>query len=165
MKILEVKTGIEHEVVIGRLRKPEFKVIKSGGQFTFKWHLYKDLEVYHLSLVSNKMTLGLICLIDHPQSGFESIEIEALEASRGNTGKNKRFDRIAGCLIAFACLQSWRRGYGGFVFLKPKTFLIKRYLDYGFTHFPMRTSDRPEGIMIVEGFASGHLIKTYLDQF
>jgi hypothetical protein len=163
MKIVEVKTRIEHEVEIERLGKQEFKVIATAKQFGFNWRKYSKLEVYKLSLVEDKTILGLMCLIDHPEPGFESIEIEALESSNGNTGKNKNFDRIAGCLIAHACRESLGRGYQGLVFLKPKTYLIKRYQEYGFVHFPFRTVERPEGIMVLEGYASNDLIKRYSD--
>ena len=46
--------------------------------------------------------------------------------------KNKKTGNIAGCLIAFACRESFKKGYGGFVSLMPKTELISYYKNYGF---------------------------------
>ena len=69
-----------------------------------------------------------------------------------------------GCLIAFACREAFKRGYEGWVFLLPKTYLVQHYPSkYGFTHVPIKTSERPEGIMELNTSSSLRLIKKYLD--
>ena len=61
-------------------------------------------------------------LIDYPEE--YRIHLNLIEIQSKNQGKNKKIDRIAGCLIAFACELSFARGYYGFVSLQPKTRLI-----------------------------------------
>ena len=66
-------------------------------------------------------------------------------------------------LIAYACERSFALGHNGMVFLKPKTGLIRHYIEeYGFFHFPLRTPDQPEGIMIIYNETSQMLIDKYL---
>jgi len=55
-------------------------------------------------------------------------EIRLLELSRENRGDFKVYDRLAGCLIAFACKLSFKEGFNGFVSLIPKTVLISHYM-------------------------------------
>jgi hypothetical protein len=70
---------------------------------------------------------------------------------------------VAGCLIAFACRESFKRGYQGWVFLVPKTYLLQHYPEkYGFTHVPIKTWG-PEGFMESNTGNSSKLIKKYLD--
>jgi len=65
-------------------------------------------------------------------------------------GPGKKLDRIAGCLIAFACKESFKRGHDGCIFLIPKTYLINHYQEkYGFHYMPWKTEKRPEGFMIL----------------
>ncbi|MBV7532844.1 hypothetical protein [Chitinophaga sp. sic0106] len=76
---------------------------------------------------------GLTALIDHSEEGFCYIEIKLLESARENIGINKKYRRVAGTLIAFACREAFRKGYYGAVFLVPKTKLIPYYIQkYGF---------------------------------
>lgn len=93
-----------------------------------------------------------------------AIEIELLEVSEENIGSEMKLDFIGGCLIAFACRESFKRGHDGIVFLTPKTQLLKHYpLKYGFHHLPLRTVQRPEGLMILFEDDSRKMIKEYLD--
>jgi hypothetical protein len=60
-------------------------------------------------------------------------EIKLIESARENVGANKKYDRVAGTLLAFACKEAFRNGYFGMVFLIPKTGLITLYINkYGF---------------------------------
>ena len=56
------------------------------------------------------------------------VEIRLLESAKPNVGIEKEYDRIAGCLIAFACRLAFKLGFGGFVSLVPKTELIRHYM-------------------------------------
>ena len=69
-------------------------------------------------------------LIDYPNE--IRIHLNLLESRKDQRGKNKKIGNIAGCLIAYACRESFKRGYGGFVSLLPKTELISYYENYGF---------------------------------
>ena len=102
--------------------------------FKFDWKSENKFEVYQLVLTSTGETLGLISL----NKIFEElrIEIRLIEIQKANIGKNKRYDRIAGILIAYACKSAFDTGFYGFVSLIPKTELIEHYKNkYGFKQF------------------------------
>jgi hypothetical protein len=44
-----------------------------------------------------------------------AVEIRLLESAKSNVGKGKKVDSIAGCLIAWACRLSIKRGYDGWI--------------------------------------------------
>ncbi|MEO6850831.1 MAG: hypothetical protein ABI203_00960, partial [Mucilaginibacter sp.] len=86
-----------------------------------------------------------------------------LEVAIEHVGTDKKLENIGGCLIAFACREAIKRGHEGFVFLIPKTKLVEHYIKhYGFEHFPMKTTGRPEGFLYLEDQASRRLIEKYL---
>ncbi len=55
--------------------------------------------------------------------------MDVLEIAPHNIGRNKRYDYVAGCLIAFACKESFKLGgnYKGFLTFVSKTNLIEWY--------------------------------------
>ena len=131
MFVVEVKTGKKEKVRISQLKSSE--VIKLDS-FDFEWSNETKFEVYKLSLISNEQIMGLLSI----ERVIEElrIEIRLLEISTENIGKSKLYDRIAGILIAFACKESFKNGFYGFVSLIPKTKLIKHYTEkYGFQQF------------------------------
>jgi hypothetical protein len=166
MVLKDTETGELLKAVIERLRTKDFTVIKkSKDRFDkFDWSKYKEQEVYKLRLKTDDIILGLICLRDHKDEETNAIEIELLEVSKENIGSKKKFDYIGGCLIAFACRESFKRGHDGCIFLTPKTYLLKHYTSkYGFHHMPLKTLRRPEGLMILYEDGSRKLIKRYLE--
>jgi len=131
MFVVEVKTGKKEKVRISQLKSSELKKLES---FDFEWSQESKFEVYKLSLISNEQILGLLSI----ERVIEElrIEIRLLEISTENIGKNKLYDHVAGILIAFACKESFKNGFYGFVSLIPKTKLIKHYSEkYGFQQF------------------------------
>ncbi len=126
MHVKDVATGWALEAVIEPMTNKDFKVIKKSKlRFNkFDWDDYRGEEVYKLRLKSDDTILGLMCLIDHADEATNAIEIELLEVGEENIGSEKRLDNIGGCLIAFACRESFKRGHDGFVFLTPKTQLL-----------------------------------------
>jgi hypothetical protein len=166
MELEDTSTAEKFEALIEPLTANDFKVIKKDkSRFDkFDWNVYKSKEVYKLRLAADETILGLMCLIDHPGEGINAIEIELLEVSADNRRGKKKLAHIAGCLIAFACRESFKRGYEGWVFLVPKTYLLQHYpAKYGFTHVPIKTPARPEGIMELNTSNSLKLIKKYLN--
>lgn len=166
MFIKDVSTGEELEAVIEPMTSKDFKAIKkSKDRFNkFDWNECQGEEVCKLRLKNDDVILGLMCLMDHEDEETNAIEIELLEVSEENIGSEKKLDNIGGCLIAFACRESFKRGHDGFVFLTPKTQLLKHYPSkYGFHYMPLRTIKRPEGLMILYEENSRKLIKEYLD--
>ncbi|MGV8136822.1 MAG: hypothetical protein AB2L20_16555 [Mangrovibacterium sp.] len=165
MFLKDTATGKELEAVIEPLTNKDFKIVKrSKDRFDkFDWSEYQGQEVYKLRLENDETILGLMCLTDHTDEATDAIEIELLEVSAENIGSKKKLENIGGCLIAFACRESFKRGHDGFLFLTPKTTLITHYsAKYGFHHFPLKTVQRPEGLMVLYEDGSRKLIKEYL---
>lgn len=131
MFVVEVNTGKKEKVRISQPNSSELQKLKS---FNFNWSKESKFEVYKLSLISNDQILGLLSI----ERVIEElrIEIRLLEISTENIGKNKLYDHVAGILIAFACKESFKNGFYGFVSLIPKTELVKHYITkYGFQQF------------------------------
>jgi hypothetical protein len=167
MKLLETATGKSREAVIETMKSKDFQVIKNSerGFNKFEWSEYKGKEVFKIRLVDDEAILGLMYLIDHEDETTNAIEIALLQVSDENVGRNKKFENIGGCLIAYAARESFKRGHDGFIFLIPKTDLIEHYSSkYGFQHMPLRTLSRPEGLMILYDGGSRRLIQKYLDE-
>jgi len=155
MLLENIETGEDLEAEIELLKEVELLKVKKSKQFLFDWK--KEYEkpglLYKISLVENDELLGLICLIDVPEE--MRIHLELVELRKDQTGKNKTIDKIAGCLIAFACEQSFKKKYGGFVSLLPKTRLINHYtFKYGFSQYGR--------LLAIEGQASRLLLNKYL---
>lgn len=106
--------------------------LKKDG-WNFNWRqLSKEGKVYVLrTLDSHEQIEGVLCL----RIAYEMLVMEALELAPHNIGqKDKRYDYVAGCLIAFACRESFKiKGdYKGFLTFVSKTNLIKWYSEkYG----------------------------------
>lgn len=131
MYVVEVKTGKKEKIRISQLKSSELLKLNS---FDFDWSEETKFEVYKLTLISNEQVLGLLSM-DRVIEELR-IEIRLLEIAPENIGKNKLYDRVAGILIAFACKESFKNGFYGFVSLIPKTKLIKHYKEkYGFQQF------------------------------
>lgn len=65
---------------------------------------------------------------------YEMLFMDVVEVAPHNIGKDKRYDYAAGCLIAFACRESFKmKGpYKGFLSFVSKTALMRWYIDkYG----------------------------------
>lgn len=156
MRIRNTQTGEIKKAKVDSLGKGDNNKIKESDQFEFDWKLEKkkDHDVYKIYLLDQKDgILGLLALKDIKKE--LRIHINLIEISKKNRGKNKKFDRIAGSLIAYACQLSFDKSYDGFVSLTPKTKLIDHYCkNYGFEQF---------GRQLGLGYeASIYLIKKYL---
>lgn len=127
MYIIQVRTGSKRKVLITEAVTEDFKQL-TKKRFSFDWLQYKNLlPVYKLQIQQEKDILGVIALEEWPEE--KRIEIKLLASSVENVGRNKVFERIAGCLIAFACRLALKR-YGALacVSLIPKTNLIDHYV-------------------------------------
>src|SRR3954463_7468593 len=106
MFVLDVKTGERISTSIERVSLSDFKKISRETNFEFNWNGYKNQEVYKL-VINNNEIMGLMCVKDWPDPGYDYLEIELIEVKSDQRGSLKRFDRISGCLIAFAAQQSF----------------------------------------------------------
>jgi len=74
--------------------------------------------------MDNKSVIqGLISISDYK----DHIYIHVIESSPFNRGKRKMYVGVPGNLMAFACKDSWDKGYEGFVSFISKTRLIDHY--------------------------------------
>lgn len=121
---------IEVEIVLASGRLP----LKKDG-WKFDWNKLvkeKKSKTYVLRLKdSTKSIEGIIQL--KIENGM--LIMDVIEVTPHNLGSsNKRFDYVAGCLIAFGCRQSFeiKGSYKGFLTFMSKTNLINWYEDkYG----------------------------------
>lgn len=131
MHVFDLIENKKVNVKVSPITKKELKKLEN---FEFEWEKELRFEVFKLELTKTKEVLGLLSI----EKLFEELrtEIRLLEISKPNIGKLKRYDRIAGILIAFACKESFISGFYGFVSLIPKTRLIDHYINkYGFKQF------------------------------
>lgn len=163
MYIQDVKSGEKIEVAIELGSVQDLKIIKNDPEFKFDWSKYQGKEVYKLHILNEEKIQGLMCLIDHVDEETNAIEIELLEVRDENIGKKKKLDRISGCLIAFACRESIKRGHDGYFFLIPKSELIEHYHAKYHLAYIRPIGKNLTGIMVGEEKLSRKLIKEYLE--
>lgn len=146
-------SGKYKEARITLLRKEELTSI-TKRRFDFDWDEEVELKTYKITFINDDYILGLMSI--QINSAERRFEIRLLELSKENRGNLKEYDRLAGCLIAFACKLSFKDGLNGFVSLIPKTVLISHYMrKYFFSPMGMQ--------LYVEGEISIALITEYLE--
>lgn len=152
MRIEERVSGKTHEIEIVPVIPLDYQEI-SKSRFWFNWNEETNNEVYKLRIKETKDILGLISFESiHRES---RIEIRLLAVSRENRGENKKFDHIAGNLIAFACIRATTLfGEWACVSLTPKTLLINHYMK----KYKMLQAGRS---LFVDGLELIELIKRY----
>jgi hypothetical protein len=148
---------VESEIVLMNPKSVPFK--KDGWKFNWR-RLSKENNgcVYVLrTLNSPEQTEGALYLrFEH-----EMLIMEALELAPYNIGqKGKRYDYVAGCLIAFGCRESFKieSDYKGFLTFVSKTNLIRWYaVKYG---AELALGQR----MFIDWEAGERLIEKYLNR-
>jgi hypothetical protein len=152
MVIVDSKSGVLKEVDITRVEQVDYKRI-TKSRFWFDWKEEKPCNVSKLCLKGTDDILGLVSLDVFPSES--RIEIRLLAVSIENRGKAKNFSRIAGNLIAFACIESIKNfGEMACISLVPKTELIQHYID-GYGMLPAGKS------LFLDGNELLQLIKNY----
>ena len=127
MKIICTSTGEKHSVVILPVEADEFKTLKKERYF-FNWRIEKSQEVYKLQIKGSSDILGLVSIERIPQEW--RIHIRVLTVSKENKGSEKRYDNIAGSLIAHVAKIAIREfGELACVSLRPKSQIARHYID------------------------------------
>jgi hypothetical protein len=128
MYILEVCSGCRKNVIISLIEPKDLRIL-TQKRYAFTWKFLKDTcAIYKLFIKGEGDILGVMALIDFPSE--KRIEIKLLANSKENKGRNKRYDRIAGCLIGYACnLAVKKYRLEACVSLVPKTVLVRHYMD------------------------------------
>jgi hypothetical protein len=126
MYITEVCSGVCKKAVISQVEPEDFANLTKTRYF-FAWKsLRQTAAIYKLQIEGNDDILGVIALVDHPSE--KRIEIKLIANSKENQGRFKQYDRIAGCLIAYACkLSADKYSECACVSLIPKTTLVNHY--------------------------------------
>jgi len=152
MKLLDTQTQEEFEAEIVEIDKKDLKKISKSKQFQFDWSKEDNIFKIIKSEEEDPEILGLISIINIPKE--LRIHINLVENSNDNKGKNKKVDKVAGCLLAFAVQISFEKGYLGFTSLVPKTELIKLYVNkYGFSQFGRQLAiERREAINLIQKY-------------
>lgn len=128
MYILDKKINKLVECEIRIATKEDLPLKKDGWSFNWKLALRSEnSRIYILSTTNERKQIqGALQLKE-----FEGMVVmELLEVHPENRGsKNKKYDYVAGCLIAFACSQSFLNegNYRGFLTFTSKTELIDMY--------------------------------------
>ena len=152
MHIEEIATGERIEVEIRTF------LWKSSYETTFQFDWKLESKIYALHIIKDDLqVMGLVGLEHFPDES--RIHITLLEVNKENVGKSKKYERIAGCLIAFVC-QLAKNSYQDFpaVSLTAKTKLIHIYREkYGFTALGSQ-------MMFVEGQNLLDLINQYITE-
>lgn len=113
--------GFDTDVV--ELQKSDLKSLVKGWEFDWRKEASVG-NVYKLVIrKSPEVIQGLISLNDKGDHIFMNL----IESAKHNIGKNKVYEGVAGNLIAFACQQSFDKGYDGIVVFEAKTKLIEHY--------------------------------------
>lgn len=154
MKLINQKTGEEFEAEIVELTDEDFVAIKKSREFDFDWDEEKENNVFKLvsTFENSSKIYGLISIIDIGEE--MRIHINLVENANENKGGNKKINRVAGCLIAFAVRIAFEKGYLGFTSLVPKTRLINHYIEkYGFSQFGRQLAiERQEAINLIQKY-------------
>ena len=124
VKILEIETksDIKSKISLVTKNKANLPSVNDGRRFNFSKHSKgKDYETY---ILTTGKTPEIIegCLIINIKTPFQ-VYMAFVEVAPHNKGNEKKYDRVAGCLIAFACRQSFindKEGYLAFDVLEEK---------------------------------------------
>jgi hypothetical protein len=163
MYVQDKQTGEKFEAEIRRVTDRELARLKKSTRYEFDWTIYKGQEVYKLCLMGEKNSLGLMRVIDRPEQGFDFLEVDVIEISNENKGKENGLGRIGGCLLAYAALLSDQYGHDGFVFLVAKNKKAPLFhFKFGFQNIG---GIAVRGVRMSSNTANSiELIKTYLEK-
>ncbi len=132
--LLETQTGKNVPALILKAERQDMPLKKDGWNFTWR-NLYKDRNAVFYKLVLEEtpnMVEGLIMI---SLLNEEMVYLNNIELAPHNIGNGKRYDYIAGCLIAYGCMHAHEQGkgnYHGYACFDSKTELIAHYRDkYG----------------------------------
>jgi|TARA_R100000501_G_C2626250_1_gene119919 hypothetical protein len=165
VKIIEVETKAEIKSKISLVKKNKSKLpsMTDGWRFNFSKHSkVKDYKTYILTTENTPEIIegSLIINTNTPHQAYMAY----VEIAPHNKGNTKKYDRVAGCLIAFACRQSFindKEGYLAFdVLEEKKEDEIKLMKLYSQKYRAVRLNDSTTMIILPNG--SEKLINEFL---
>lgn len=128
MYLLDNSTSclVEAEIILASLK--DIPSEKGGWKFNWKTVFQdKETQTYVIRLKNASFTIqGILGL----KKVNEMLIMDLVEIAPHNIGsERKRYKHVAGCLIAFACRESFKllNNYNGFLIFESKTNLISWY--------------------------------------
>jgi len=130
MQIRHQISGKLRSVLVELMSTEDYKMITKARYF-FNWKTEKQYPVYKLNITGDKEILGLMS-VEHFRNE-KRLEIKLLAVSKENRGKHKKYEGIAGNLIAYACREAIRLyAENACVSLIPKDVIRNHYMKkYG----------------------------------
>ena len=128
------KTGDEKEAKISKILAKEIPLKKDGWRFNWRQlNKVEGAELYKLSTVENPRVIeGMLMVTVY---NGEMVFMNNVEIAPHNYGSKGVYKEVAGCLIAFSCMESFNKGrenYRGFLSFDSKTELMELYQNkYG----------------------------------
>ena len=159
MYLLDLKIGslIEGEIVEASFKGMPLK--KDGWNFNWRTIFKKKhTETFVLRLKSNPESIQGVLQLRIQE---EMLIMDLVEIAPHNIGReDKRYDYVAGCLIAFACRESFKleSSYKGFLTFESKTKLIDWYMEKYYAKIAMGQK------MFIEPDDGQNLINEYLNR-
>ena len=121
MYITELSSKKHFPIEILPIESSDFKILTKSRYF-FNWKEEKEFEIHKLKIKDHQEILGLVSFERYSEEW--RIHIRLLTVSIENRGIQKKYDRIAGNLIAFvAKIAVLDFGHLACVSLKPKSSL------------------------------------------
>jgi hypothetical protein len=115
------------ETEVSEITQKDIKTVSKTNGWKFDWKAElgeSDRKVYKLTIEGNPTIIqGLVSISDYN----DHLYLHLVESAPFNLGKKKLYEGVPGNLFAFACKQSWDKGYEGFLAFQSKTKLIEHY--------------------------------------
>jgi len=134
--IYEVKNKVDRDAKIQLVDNKLIPYQRDGWNFNWKKLCKVEGSIfYKISCLNSPDILEGILMLT--LFNKEMLFMNNIELAPHNIGSKKKFDKVAGVLLAFACRKSFEIGkgnYNGFLSFDSKSELIKLYSDrYGAT--------------------------------
>lgn len=127
ISVVEVSTGKIYKTHVSKASLEFLNTIHKKNGWKFNWKIEARLNnrnIFKLTLHSKiSVLLGLICI----ETKEDHVHIHLVENSPENVGRAKVYQGIGGNLFAFACKESYEKGFDGVVSFYAKTQLIVHY--------------------------------------
>ncbi|MEN0006918.1 MAG: hypothetical protein AAF798_22390 [Bacteroidota bacterium] len=134
VKVIEKLLQVERVATISRLERREIPLKKDG--WNFNWRALfntQGSELHKIALLETPVLVEGVVMLS--LFNEKMLFMNNIELAPHNIGAGKKYERIAGCLLAFACKQSFEYGrdtYRGYLSFDSKTELINWYqYQYG----------------------------------
>jgi hypothetical protein len=114
VKIIQLVDDKTIEAVIINAKKLKLPSIADGWRFNFNKHSKKSGFRTYALVCEETPEIIEGCLIFQIKEKMEPY-MAFIEIAPHNKGENKKYDKVAGCLIAFACRLSFKEGEGDYM--------------------------------------------------